>query len=158
MICKSLSQERITEILDYDRNTGEFIWKSPTSKRVKKGAVCRCKDAYGYIVIRIDGRLYKAHRLAWLYVYGELPDGGIDHVNRIKDDNRIVNLRVAGQSQNMQNLSGLRGVRWDSDRKRWSACIKLNYKNIHLGRFEKLDDAVMARKQAEAKYFTHRAV
>ena len=101
-----LTQKRLKEVLSYCQSSGMFIWENPKSNRVVKGDTAGAKDHYGYIVIRIDGVLYKAHRLVWLYVHGAMPDGNLDHINRVKDDNRVSNLRVANQSQNMSNLDG----------------------------------------------------
>jgi len=144
-----LTQKRLKEVLSYCQSSGMFVWENPKSNRVLKGETAGAKDHYGYIVIRIDGVLYKAHRLVWLYTYGDMPKGNLDHINRVKDDNRVRNLRIANQSQNMHNLDGQRGVSWDSARSKWCARIKVNYKTIHLGRFANKADAIAARKQAE---------
>lgn len=144
-----MTQHRLKELLSYDPDTGIFTWIKRSNNTA--GAV----DAYGYTVIRIDTVLYKAHRLAWLYMHGEFPAGNLDHINQVKSDNRIDNLRVVSQSQNMQNLAGVKGISWDKTRAKWCARIKVMYKDIYLGRFINKDDAIAARKAAEAIYFTH---
>jgi len=149
-----ITQNRLKELLFYCPDAGVFSWVAPTSRRVAKGDVAGAKDHYGYVVIRLDRILYKAHRLAWLYEYGEMPDGGLDHINRIKSDNRIANLRIANQSENMQNLEGMRGIRWDFGRKKWRVQIKTNYKNKFIGRFDALADAIKAREQAKKEMHT----
>ena len=100
-------------------------------------------------------RQYKAHRLAWFYVHGEWPDGEIDHINWVKNDNRICNLRVVTHSENMQNTRRQdKGVTFK--RGYWRARISLNKHQIFLGHFKNKEDAIAARKAAELKYHSHR--
>jgi hypothetical protein len=152
-----ITQTRLRELLQYAPETGEFTWKV-SHPRAKAGAVAGAIDHYGYVVIRLDGRLYKAHRLVWLYVHGVWPLKNIDHINRIKNDNRLENLRLADQSINMHNVdvrvgskSGVAGVTWRADRKKWNARIKIGYKNFNLGLFDNIAAAVAARRDAEAR-------
>jgi hypothetical protein len=118
------------------------------------------KDRKGYVIIRVDNNVYKAHRLAWLYVYGEWPDGEIDHINRNKSDNRIENLRVVTRSQNQMNIAaysnnsaGIKGVVWHEGRQHWRAYIKIDGQLIDLGHFSDIDDAKQARLEAETELF-----
>ena len=152
-----LTQQRLKELLSYDPETGLFINLTQRSN-VKAGAVAGCKHSSGYIYIKIDGKKYKSHRLAWLYVYGNIPEKGLDHINEIKDDNSIVNLRLATDQENMQNVSnpridntsGFRGVSWSKNTKKWRARIALNGKLKHLGLFntrEKAHDAYLKAKR-----------
>jgi hypothetical protein len=148
-----LNQERLKKLLRYDAGEGVFKWNR-SKGRARAGNVAGCADTYGYIVIRIDGCLYKAHRLAWLYVHGRWPDGLIDHINRNPSDNRIENLREASQSENTHNAnrqskSGVPGVRWRSERNRWVAQIRVGYRNHVLGSFKTKEEAVVVRRQAE---------
>lgn len=150
---KNLSLERLYEVLTYDADTGLFTWRV---KHAHAKVIAGAKDYYGYCVIRIDGALYKAHRLAWLYTYGKWPTKGLDHKNRVKDDNRIANLREATQSENMHNgplrassKSGVSGVVWRSDRNKWNARIKVGYKTFNLGLYTDMAEAIEARKAAE---------
>lgn len=152
-----ITQFRLKELLDYLPNTGEFVWKI-SHPRAGKGRIAGAKDYHGYVVIRLDTVLYKAHRLAWLYVKGEWPEKGLDHINQNKSDNRIENLRIADQSINMHNAklkpnnkSGVSGVTWRADRNKWCARIKVGYKNFNLGLFEDISDAIKARKDAETR-------
>ena len=152
---KNLSLERLYEVLAYDADTGLFTWRV---KHAHAQLIAGAKDYYGYCVIRIDGKLYKAHRLAWLYTYGEWPAKGLDHKNQVKDDNRISNLREATQSENMHNVpprasnkSGVSGVVWRSDCNKWNARIKVGYKNFNLGLYTNMADAIEARKAAETR-------
>jgi hypothetical protein len=152
-----ITQKRLQELLHYTPATGEFTWKV-SRPRAPVGAVAGATDHYGYIVIRLDTVLYKAHRLAWLYAHGEWPSKGLDHINQVKSDNRISNLRIADQSVNMHNVaarvnskSGVAGVTWRADRKKWNARIKIGYKNFNLGLFDDMRSAVAARRDAERR-------
>ena len=152
-----ITQFRLKQLLDYDPITGRFTWKVG-HPRAAKGSFAGAKDHYGYVVIRLDTILYKAHRLVWLYVHGVWPAKGLDHINRDKSDNRIENLRIADQSVNMHNTaaksnnkSGVSGVTWRADRNKWCARIKVGYKNFNLGLFAAIEDAVAARKDAELR-------
>lgn len=149
----SLTQDRLKKLLAYDPHTGEFRWACQKG-RVKAGESAGASDAYGYRVIRVDGQLYKAHRLAWLYVYGRWPEGLLDHINRTPGDNRIDNLREVSQSENMHNAarscrSGVPGVRWREERRRWVAQIRVGYRNHVIGSFATKDEAIAARRAAE---------
>ncbi|PPS61017.1 HNH endonuclease signature motif containing protein [Pseudomonas sp. BRM28] len=111
-----LTRERLREQLTYDRETGEFRW-AVRKQKVKLGSVAGKVKKSGYVEIRIDLVSYQAHRLAWLYVTGQWPQGDIDHINRSPGDNRFVNLREASRSQNLCNVgalstsaTGVRGV------------------------------------------------
>jgi hypothetical protein len=152
-----ITQKRLKELLHYAPETGVFTWKV-SHPRAPLGAVAGAVDHYGYIVVRLDTVLYKAHRLAWLYVHGEWPSKGLDHINRDKSDNRMCNLRIADQSVNMHNVatrvnskSGVAGVTWRADRKKWNARIKVGYKNFNLGLFDDMPSAVAARQAAERR-------
>lgn len=152
-----ITQKRLRELLHYDEQTGQFIWRV-SHPRAPAGAIAGAKDHYGYVVIRLDKVLYKAHRLAWLYMHGEWPAKNLDHINQIKSDNRICNLRAVDQSVNMHNVaarvnstSGVAGVTWRADRKKWNARIKVGYKNFNLGLFDDMHSAVAARRAAESR-------
>lgn len=157
--------ERVRELLEYSPETGEFRHKASRGG-VLSGSVAGCLYANGYRKITIDGRGYLAHRVAWLYVHGEWPATGIDHANGDKDDNRLCNLRMASQSQNMQNIleaphlsrSGLFGAAWDKARNKWQASIRVDGKRRYLGRFETAEDASAAYLSAKEKLHTfHRS-
>lgn len=158
-----ITQSDLKDILRYDSATGAFFWLVTRGKaRVgsEAGKLRRASDRYVSKVICIRGRSYKAHRLAWLYVYGCWPDGEIDHINNDPLDNKIANLRVATHAQNlrnqrlsMANTSGVKGVTWNAATSSWKAQIKVSGKCLHLGLFRSLDDAAFVRKQAEQKEF-----
>ena len=145
---KEISQARVKEVLHYEEESGVFTWKVRKCQRMRAGDVAGYISPNGYLVIRVDGRLYKGHRLAWLYVYGSYPSCDIDHINLIRSDNRIDNLRLATRSQNIQNTnkrsdnkSGYKGVSWDKKSKKWRSQIVCNGKKTCLGLFDNPADA-----------------
>lgn len=155
---KEIDQLSLIETLDYNQQTGAFTWKKKRSN-IEIGRSAGSTTRYGYIQISINGKLYLAHRLAWLYVYGKFPHAYIDHINGNKIDNSIGNLREASPSENMKNQflnknnsSGSCGVRWNKSRKKWQPRIVVNGKEKYLGLFLNYEDAVFARKQAESIY------
>ena len=155
-----LTAEYLRSVLHYDPETGIFTWRVSTSNRVKVGGITGCQNGLGYLHIQLQSRLYQAHRLAWLYMYGEWPEDQIDHINRIRTDNRIANLREVSHKQNGQNRSkrsdnksGHPGVCWHKRDSKWVARIRHNYKHIHLGYFATLEEALSARKAAEKLYW-----
>jgi hypothetical protein len=95
----TLTREQLKEALDYNPDTGLFTWKKlpKAAHRKKVGEIAGSHDEKGYIRIGINGTVYKSHRLAWLYVYGQWPSKIIDHVNGVNDDNRISNLRDSSE-------------------------------------------------------------
>lgn len=99
-----LTAERLRELLNYDPSTGHFFWVRPQSNRAKAGARAGhgCKT-HGYWIVGVDGSSYRAHRLAWLFVHGKWPEYEVDHLNAVRDDNRIANLRDVPAAINAQN-------------------------------------------------------
>jgi len=155
-----LTAEKLRELLHYDQVSGIFTWKVRTSRSVKVGNLAGSVDGDGYLRVMALSRRYQAHRLAWLYMYGVWPEGQIDHINRIRTDNRIANLREVTNKQNHQNrskpsnnTSGHSGESWYKRDSKWVAKITHNYKHTHLGYFENLEEAIAARKAAEKLYW-----
>lgn len=154
-----ITQDRLKELLSYNVDTGEFVWLNRKSKQfnsVFAGKVAGTNKSCEYTRINVDGKIYKAHRLAWLYVHGRFPDGEIDHINHNTTDNRICNLREVTHHQNGLNQSlkinsktGVSGVNWHSAKECWSARISKLGKRVHLGDFRSFFEAVCARKSAE---------
>ncbi len=145
-----ITQERLLEFLHYDPKTGIFTWLKSTNKRIVVGRAAGA-ISLGYTLISIENCIYRAHRLAWLYVYGVWPNKDIDHINRIRSDNRIENLREATKFENARNIgkmstntSGLKGVTWDKDRNKWKSHARVNGKTFNLGRFDSKQDASKA--------------
>ena len=150
---KSLTAEYVRSILSYCPETGSFTWLV-NRHRKQPGQQAGSIDSGGYIRITIDGQRYMGHRLAWLLVHGEWPSNCIDHVNRDRSDNRFTNLRAATNAENCQNhlrepgASGLRGVKWHSQRRKWQAAIRVNGLRKHLGLFQTADEASAAYQAA----------
>jgi len=144
----TLTAERLREVLDYDPMTGVFVWRVRTSNCIKVGSVAGGQRQDGYMQIKIEARAYLSHRLAWLWVTGEWPVYGIDHINGVKDDNRLANLRAADQSLNTQNMkrarvdnkaSGLLGV--TQFRNRWQTRVAVKGVIHHLGTYDTAEQA-----------------
>lgn len=116
-------------------------------------------DDKGYISINIDYKRYRAHRLAWLYVEGYWPEYEIDHINMVKTDNRWCNLRHVSHYCNTKNVhkksnnkSGVVGVCYDKNFKKWRSQITINNEFKYLGSYVNFDDAVMELWKAEVFY------
>ena len=152
---KSLpTQERLHELLNYDPDTGQFIWKVKPANNIKAGDIAgSLGKVTGYYRIRVDGAVYCSHRLAWLYVHGEDPGSlEVDHANKNRADNRISNLRLATHRQNGMNTNAL-GVCWHKHRRKWMAQIQVDGVNKYLGIFKHYWSAVHAYQQARLMYF-----
>lgn len=154
-----LTQERLKELLTYNAETGVFQWA--ISDRNRKAGVTTgyaCQSRRG-VVISVDGRHYRAHRLAWLYVFGAWPENVVDHINGDWRDNRIENLRDVTQAVNTQNqrrprsdsTTGMLGVRRNGSG--WMAVIQTNGHQNYLGTFRAKEDAQAA--YLTAKRATH---
>jgi hypothetical protein len=156
-----ITQAELKQRFNYNPETGVFTYLTRPAQRIHVGDVAGA-NSNGYIQIKINYTLWKAHRLAWLYVYGELPKGEIDHINGMKGDNRIVNLRDVDSVTNSRNMpkysnntSGQSGVGWHSRDKVWSAFINGSENRVNLGSFETKQEAIDARRQAEIEYGFH---
>ena len=145
----TVSADRLRELFRYDPSTGVFL--------NRKGRVMGSTHSGGYLVSWIDGKLYFNHRLAFLYMHGEFPTQGVDHINGNKTDNRIENLRVATKIENGQNrkwpskanTSGYLGVSFHKQRKKWSARITADNAYKSLGLFDTKEAAHEAYIQAK---------
>lgn len=161
-----ITQVRLKELIVYTPETGVFTWKVRTSNCVHVGDIAGSCHTHtsgkSYREIGIAGKLYRAHRLAWLYTHGHFPPREIDHINGDGTDNRLCNLRSVTPSENQRNSrlrsdnsSGTSGVSWQRAARKWVAQIKVDSKSKHLGLFEDLDDAIAARKAAEIEHGFH---
>jgi hypothetical protein len=154
-----LTADRLRELLTYHHNTGVFVWIQRDKKRRPRArASAGWIDRKGYILIEIDRTVYRAHALAWFYVYGVWPTGQLDHKNMDQSDNRIENLRECNTQQNCSgralrkdNVTGFKGVSPLGNK--WRARIRVNYKGIDLGIFDDVRDAAEAYDAAAVKYF-----
>jgi len=157
-----LTQERLKALFDYDETTGLFTWKKQNgSGKGVEGKKAGYKGSDGYIRLRIDFKYCNAHRLAWLYVHGVTPNGFIDHINGIRSDNRMVNLRDVSHSMNLQNRrvsqknnksSGLLGVSFENSLNKFRARISINGKQKHLGLFDTKEEAHQAYLIAKREF------
>lgn len=145
---KSLPYKRLRAVLRYDRRSGVFTWIRPPKQHPRMlGKVAGCK-ATGYVMIKIDGVKYGAHRLAWLYVRGRMPSKRMDHRDGNPFNNAISNLRQATQAQNIANArrvagKGLpKGVRRNS--RKFAARITFKGRQITLGNFKTPEEASAA--------------
>jgi len=130
--------------------------------RFKNREAFTASDSYYYRQGMVFNKRFLAHRVVWAIYHGIWPDDQIDHINGVRDDNRIENLRIATSGENARNTaipknntSGIIGVCWNKRNSKWEAKIMSNGKQIHLGYFASKDDAVAARAEAEVKYGFH---
>ena len=152
-----LSADRLRALIQYNPETGVFTWRKGGKGIAGPGAVAggvNHSQGQGYHLIGIDRVRHRAHRLAFLYMTGRIPDE-VDHINGDRTDNRWGNLRAATRSQNNANAqirrdnnSGVKGVSWDGKNKKWRATINSNGKQKWLGRFASRDAAADAYRQA----------
>ena len=141
-----LTAARLRELLHYDPETGLFVRKvARTGKGSAVGSTAGSLNSNGYVIIGIDGALFRAHRLAWLYMAGEWPEQHIDHIDGIRNNNRWANLRDVSRAMNAQNQhaphsrnksSGLAGVSWNHKCSNWKAYITVSGKRKHIGYFK----------------------
>lgn len=172
---KTITPNELSELVSYDALTGIMAWKprplkycgtpkkqDAMNKRILGKMAFNSKHAQGYLHGSVCGEHILAHRAAWALHYGEWPDGLIDHINGDRTDNRIENLRCVCDTGNAKNsslrsdnTSGSVGIYWIERTKRWRARIYVNGAPVHLGYFETKDDAIAARKKAEAENGYH---
>lgn len=153
-----ITQWDIQQELSYNPDTGIF-------RRMKNQSQMRIGDIAGherrgYICIRMFGKKYYAHNLAWLYMTGRFPELILDHIDGDGLNNRWNNLREATLSQNSMNAklsknntSGYKGVSWCNNKKMWRASIYFEGKSINLGGFKDVHEAGLAAQNARKKYF-----
>ena len=156
-----VSYKDAVKLLSY-REDGCLIWKKDASSRARKGDVAGTLNTRGYVLIGINKESHRAHRVVWLLHNGCYPTLSIDHINHVKSDNRIENLREVTPRQqnqnfglNSNNVSGFTGVFWDSKSDLWRSQIQFMGRTIYLGLFEDKLEAIITRIQANKKYGFH---
>lgn len=154
--------DELKNVLHYDPKTGNFYWKIKNNRR-NPGDIAGCLMD-GYVSIQHAGIAYRANRLAWWFMTGKLPSPKlvIEHHDANPANNRWDNLKMVTNAENMRNpndkltasnTSGHRGVCWRANRNKWQASIKVNGRLIHRGTFDTIEEAIVARKQAEQLYY-----
>lgn len=170
----TISVEQLHEMLKYNSGTGKFIWRERAeSFPASASAIRRFNSAYagsqvyeedhrGYLRMVLLGKRCKSHRVAWAMHHGDWPADQIDHINGVRSDNRIENLRAASQVENSRNtripatnMSGVMGVHWDKVNWTWTASIGVKSRPVYLGTFKHFEDAVKARRDAEQQHGYH---
>lgn len=168
--------EVLRSLLEYDPGSGVLTWKHRPREMFNSDRIWKTwnsrwagKEAFtsvtklGYREGRIFRKGFLAHRVSWALFHGCWSDVYIDHINGDPFDNRIENLREVNNQENLRNSglystnkSGVTGVSFSTDRRKWIADIRVDNKTIPLGRFSSFKDAVCARKQAELEYGFHK--
>ena len=161
----TIDQAILKEVLTYEEETGNFLWRKALNRKIKVGTVAGYTDPEKYIRIKLFGKVYKAHNLVWLYFHGEFPENLLDHKDKNPGNNKKDNLRPCTPSQNIANREGFKnkssvfkGVNWNKSRRKWRSHIKILGKQFYLGSFDKELDAAKAYDKAAFKYFGEFAV
>ena len=154
-----LTVDRLRALLEYNPDTGVFTRRVTTSSRAIAGAAVGTISGNGYLQFRVDGRIYLAHRLAWLYMTGQWPDRDIDHIDGTRNNNQWKNMRAATRSQNIansgiwkSNRTGHKGVVQDRTLA-WRAAITIDGKYLALGTFQTKEQAHAAYRTAAVNHF-----
>lgn len=157
-----LRYEEVARPFTYDRETGVLYWrnKNRNSIRHKYVAGSTKGDKNGYLRVGIKGKIYRAHRIIMMLCFGHIPENAeIDHINHVRNDNRLCNLRFItrpenrkNQSVSIKNTSGVTGVYFSKTRKKYVAQISVDWETTYLGMFETLEEATAARAEANLKF------
>jgi hypothetical protein len=154
-----MDAELARSLWNYDETTGELRWKVKPCQRVSVGDVAGCINKCGYLVVRCAYKLHLVHRIVWLITTGALPVNELDHVNGIRNDNRLSNLREVTRRQNQRNrkchrTGHLLYTTYDKHKGRWKAVSPtINGKRKHIGHYDTMQEAsVAAEKWLELNY------
>ena len=152
-------RDYISTLLRYDPDTGDLYWRVTKSPKAAAGQKAGSVNQHGHVNLQIDKKMYAAHQIVFLLHHGYIPKE-IDHINRVKTDNRIENLRPCTSTQNKGNIgllrtnsTGIRGVSRNSRSGKYHAQIKINGKQTYLGRFDTLEEAEVMYRGAARLYF-----
>ena len=155
----ALTREQLLTLLAYDRNTGFFTWIESRG-RARAGTRAGNTNRQGYRRIKVNGHFYAEHRLVWLVEHGAFPTQELDHIDRVRSNNQIDNLRLVSRKANMENTgrhgrntSGFKGVGFSKASQKWRAFIGHNGKVKALGYFPTPELAHAAYQEARQKYF-----
>ena len=156
---KTITRTELLSLLSYDPSSGVFRWRQSGKGRRVDLIAGSISKSDGYVYICIKYRKFSCARLAWLYVYGKMPDEEMDHINRIRSDNRLSNIRSCTRHQNAMNQkrrtdnsTGHSGV-YNDIRGGWRVWVHVEGKPRWIGRFPSFDDAVKARREAEKRHY-----
>ena len=154
----SLTQDYLRQMFIYDPETGILTNRVTRGKARAGNPVGHFDRNRGYLAATVAKKVCLVHRLIWLYVHGYWPER-IDHIDGDKLNNRLSNLRNCDAAENARNAklsknntSGILGVRYCTERNKWVATIMVNRKTVHLGRFNRKEEAIAARQAANRKY------
>lgn len=160
-----LSYEEVAKLFTYAREAGVLYWKERTSNTIRHKYVAGSSkgNRAGYRQVRIKGKRYQEHRIIMLLCFGHIPENAeIDHINHVRDDNRLVNLRFVtalensrNQSVSSNNTTGVTGVYFQRSLNKFMALIKVNRRAIYLGLYDTLEEAAAARAEANLKFNFH---
>lgn len=157
--------EEVARLFTYDRETGVLYWRNKNRNSIRRNYVAGSSKGTrdGYRQVSIKGEHYHEHRIIMMLCFGHVPENAeIDHINHVRNDNRLCNLRFVtrsenrrNQSVNSKNTSGVTGVCFLKARKKYMAQISVDRENIYLGIFDTLEEAAAARGEAELKFNFH---
>jgi len=152
---KELTQELALHLFDYI--DGVLYWKNPTHPKIEKGSKVGFVNNFGYVQVSILGKKYRAHQVVYLMFKGVIPKE-IDHINRVREDNRIENLREVTRQQNMFNKiarkskTGIKNVFWHKRLQKYEVGVSINGKRTYFGLYEDLELADLVAQEVRNKY------
>lgn len=160
-----LRYEEVARLFTYGRETGVLYWRIKDRNTIRHNYVAGSNKGTndGYRRVGIKGKIYQEHRIIMMLCFGHIPENAkIDHINHVRDDNRLVNLRFVTQGENLKNqsvssknTSGVTGVYFSKARKKYIAQIKANRQVHYLGCYNTLEEAAAARAEANLKFNFH---
>lgn len=150
MITQREAHHRFT----YDPVSGNLYWKNPRGRKIKPGSLVGCRDTRGYKVCQLNRKMYKQHRLIWLMIYGYWPQT-IDHINGVKDDNRLENLRAATSQQNSINRAPRNGLPQGvfRGRNKFRAMLSVDSTQLDLGTYETPEEASKVYQEIAEEWY-----